>query len=57
MAEARFGSCDMCRYFFDLVSQKRREYDFRGREISSQEDAFQMAEIIALDLELESEGE
>jgi hypothetical protein len=47
----------MCRYFFDLVGQKRTEYDFRGREISSLEDAFQMAEIIALDLELKSEGE
>jgi hypothetical protein len=47
----------MCRYFFDLVGQKRTEYDFRGREFSSLEDAFQMAEIIAIDLELKSEGE
>ena len=47
----------MKRYFFDLVSIDRSEYDFRGRECLSIEHAFQMAELIALDLELRSEGE
>ena len=47
----------MKRYFFDLVSLDRSEYDFRGHECSSLEHAFQMAELIALDLELRSEGE
>jgi hypothetical protein len=47
----------MKRYFFDLVSLDRSEHDFRGRECSSLEHAFQMAELMALDLELRSEGE
>ena len=47
----------MRRYFFDLVSRDRSEYDFRGREFSSPENALQMAEMIALDLEVRSEGE
>jgi hypothetical protein len=47
----------MKRYFFDLVSLDRAEHDFRGRECSSPELALQMAELIALDLELRSEGE
>ena len=47
----------MERFFFDLVSNPRSEYDFRGRECSSSEHALQMAELIALDLALRSEGE
>jgi hypothetical protein len=47
----------MKRYFFDLVGMDRSEYDFQGRECSSPENALQMAELLALDLELRSEGE
>jgi hypothetical protein len=47
----------MNKYFFDLVGQERSEYDFRGREFSAPEKAFQLAELIALDLEMKGEGE
>jgi len=46
----------MNRYFFDRVSDGRAEYDYRGRELSTPEAARQLAEIIALDLELMDEG-
>jgi len=46
----------MKRYFFDRVSSERAEYDYRGRDFSSPEAARQLAEIIALDLELMDEG-
>ena len=47
----------MNRYFFDLVSQHRSQYDYRGREFPTPENAFQLAELIALDLGVEAEGE
>jgi hypothetical protein len=46
----------MKRYFFDLVSGERSEYDFRGRECCTLEAARQVAELIALDLEVMDEG-
>jgi hypothetical protein len=42
----------MKRYFFDVVSQGRAEYDYSGREFPSPEMAMQLAELIALDLEV-----
>jgi hypothetical protein len=47
----------MKKYFFDLVGQDRAEYDFRGRDFSAPEKAFQLAELMALDLEIKGEGE
>jgi hypothetical protein len=39
----------MQRYFFDLVSLGRSEFDYRGRELASAEKALRLAELIALD--------
>jgi hypothetical protein len=47
----------MKRYFFDLVGQQRSEYDYRGRVFSDSENAQQLAELMALDLGIEPEGE
>ena len=47
----------MNRYFFDVVLKNRSEYDYRGREFSSAEKAAQLAELIALDLEISPQGE
>jgi hypothetical protein len=47
----------MNRYFFDVVLKNRSEFDYRGREFSSVEKAAQLAELIALDLEINPQGE
>jgi hypothetical protein len=48
----------MNRYFFDLVSRHRAQYDYQGREFRTPDQAREMAELIALDLEIASaEGE
>lgn len=44
----------MKRYFFDLVSGSRAEYDYQGRELGTPEQARELAELIALDLEIAS---
>ncbi len=46
----------MKRYFFDLVSGDRSEYGYCGGEFSTLEAARQVAELIALDLEVMDEG-
>ena len=46
----------MKRYFFDIVGRQRSEYDYRGHNFPSLTDAHKMAELIALDLGIESEG-
>lgn len=46
----------MNRYFFDRVSRSRAEYDYCGRACSTPETARQLAELIALDLEIMDEG-
>ncbi len=43
-------------YFFDRVGHDRAEYDYRGRACSTPEAARQLAELIALDLEVMDEG-
>jgi hypothetical protein len=47
----------MNRYFFDVVGQQHSEYDHRGRMFAAPEKAFQLAELIALDLEVYGDGE
>jgi hypothetical protein len=47
----------MNRYFFDVVLKSHSEYDYRGREFASIEKAAQLAELIALDLEINPQGE
>jgi hypothetical protein len=46
----------MTTYFFDRVGRSRAEYDYKGRAFPTPDKALQMAELIALDLELEAEG-
>jgi Domain of unknown function (DUF6894) len=42
----------MKRYFFDVTRKSGAEYDYRGREFASPEQALEMAKLIALDLEI-----
>jgi hypothetical protein len=46
----------MAKYFFDRVSRERSEYDYHGRMFPTPESARQLAELIALDLAIESDG-
>jgi hypothetical protein len=41
------------RYFFDLGGQERCLYDFNGREFETLEAASELAELMALDLEMD----
>jgi hypothetical protein len=45
----------MNRYFFDIANRSQSIYDHKGRELSTPEAAYQLAELIALDLEVEGE--
>jgi hypothetical protein len=47
----------MKRYFFDRVSQGCSEYDFRGRDFAEPQKAFQLAQMLALDLEVSGDDE
>jgi hypothetical protein len=46
----------MKRYFFDIVSGHRSEYDYRGHDCPTANAAHQLAELIALDLGIEPDG-
>jgi hypothetical protein len=46
----------MKRFFFDVSSTTRRQLDFRGREFAGPEQARELAELIALDLECSDDG-
>jgi len=39
----------MRRYFFDVVGRQRCCYDYSGRDLPTPENAYQLAELIALD--------
>jgi hypothetical protein len=41
----------MTRYFFDVANESYVQYDFRGREFEKPEQAHELAELIALDVE------
>jgi hypothetical protein len=45
----------MSRYFFDLVREGRAEYDYRGRDLPTSESAYQLAELIAVDLAIDEQ--
>jgi hypothetical protein len=47
----------MRRYFFDVVSQHYLHYDYRGRDFPAPERAYELAELIALDLAVDSDDE
>lgn len=40
----------MARYFFDLAGKQDCRHDFRGRELPTPEEAYRLAELIAVDL-------
>ena len=42
----------MKKYFFDVIGDGRMEYDFRGRDFDEPQKAFQMAHLLALDIEV-----
>lgn len=46
----------MKRYFFDVASKSYVQYDYRGREFDKPENACELAELIALDLECSDDG-
>jgi hypothetical protein len=43
--------CPMTRYFFDVANKLYVQYDYRGREFEKLEQARELAELIALDVE------
>jgi len=47
----------MRRYFFDVVCQECRALDYRGRIFPTPENAYRLAELIALDCSIEEEDE
>ncbi len=47
----------MRRYFFDVVGQQRCAYDYRGRDFPTPENAYQLAELIALDCSVREQDE
>ena len=47
----------MKKYFFDRVGRGSSEYDFRGHEFAEPQKAFQLAQLLALDLEVEGREE
>jgi len=46
----------MTRYFFDVANDSDVHYDYRGREFEKPEEARELAELIALDIECTDDG-
>ncbi len=42
----------MKKYFFDVVGGSYLEYDFHGRDFAEEQKAFQLAHLLALDMEV-----
>ena len=47
----------MKRFFFDVRSKTHTHYDYQGRDFAQPEQARELAELIALDLECSDDGE
>ena len=47
----------MKRFFFDVASKTYVQYDYQGREFAGPEEARELAELIALDLECSNDGD
>jgi hypothetical protein len=47
----------MYKYFFDLVGPHCCEYDYKGAFFSAPEQALPYAELLALDLEIDMDGQ
>jgi hypothetical protein len=45
----------MARYFFDLIKNRETAHDYQGREFNAPEQARRQGELIAIDLQLESD--
>jgi hypothetical protein len=45
----------MKRYFFDVGNQSRSMYDYQGRDFETPDAAYQLAEMMALDLEVKGD--
>lgn len=45
------------RYFFDVAGQQCSQYDYLGRDFPTPESAYELAEPIAFDLAVDTEGE
>jgi hypothetical protein len=48
---------DMTKYFFDLKGQHCCAYDYQGRMLAGPEQALRYAELLALDLEMNPDGQ
>jgi len=46
----------MKRFFFDVSSRDHTHYDYQGRDFAQQEQAEELAELIALDLQCSNDG-
>ena len=46
----------MKRFFFDVAIQSAIQYDFRGKDLATAEEARELAELIALDIECTAEN-
>jgi hypothetical protein len=46
----------MKRFFFDVSFRDHTHYDYQGRDFAQQEQARELAELIALDLECRDDG-
>jgi hypothetical protein len=47
----------MKRFFFDVSAKTHIHYDYQGRDFAQPEQARELAELIALDLECSDEGD
>jgi hypothetical protein len=47
----------MKKYFFDRVGLSCSEYDFRGRDFAEPQKAYQLAQLLALDLGVKDQEE
>ncbi len=47
----------MTKYFFDLADQQSCAYDYQGRTLPGPEQALRYAELLAIDLEMNPDGQ
>jgi uncharacterized protein DUF6894 len=47
----------MTKYFFDVAGQHSCAYDYQGRTMAGLEQALRYAELLAIDLEMNPDGE
>jgi hypothetical protein len=57
MLSLREETSTMRRYFFDVISGQYSNYDYCGRNFPTPESAYELAELMALDLAVDTEDE